>query len=230
MNENTLTDISFELDQTDLFRQWQIDEQFADDVEEFGGLIERARVIGRPKGLWREFPLRTSGKDSVEIGGREFHSRLLTKMLKGKTRGWIFCITCGKESDALLDPADPLVSWRADELRMQMLHAARQAVENDLKTRCRIAKVISLAPGSGQTEQLWSITALRDLFALAGGDFTTRLGVELTPEYLMLPAKTVCGIFVESAHDFQSCMLCRKENCPSRRAAFEQAAWDMVNH
>lgn len=230
MNENTLTDIPFRLNQADFFRQWEIDEDSPDDVEEFGALIARAQAVGRPKGLWREFPLRSTDDDSVEIGGTAFHSRLLAKMLKGKKRCWVFCITCGKESDALLDPADPLVSWRADELRMQMLHVARLAVENDLKTRCRVAKVISLAPGTGQTEQLWSITALRDLFALVGGDFTTRLGVELTPECLMLPAKTVCGIYIESEHDFQSCMLCRKENCPNRRAAFEQAAWDMVNH
>lgn len=230
MFENTLTDIPFELDQAEMFRQWQIDQECLDDVEEFGGLIARAQTIGRPKGLWREFPLRTTGEETVAIGGVTFASRLLAKMLKGKKRGWVFCITCGKESDALLDPADPLVSWRADELRMKMLHAARLAVENDLKTQCRVAKVISLAPGSGQTEQLWSITALRDLFAMAGGDFTTRLGVELTPECLMLPAKTVCGIYLESEHDFQSCLLCRKEKCPNRRAAFDQAAWDLVNH
>ena len=42
----------------------------------------------------------------------------------------------------------------------------------------------------------------------------------LTDSYLMLPTKSVSGVYFETEKSFNSCQLCTREMCPSRRAAY----------
>ena len=82
-------------------------------------------------------------------------------------------------------------------------------------------------PGSGDVD-VWPIEQQSELFFLLG-DVYSAIGVELTESYLMLPTKSVSGIRFPTQKDFQSCMLCHRENCPERSAQFDQTLWDSVN-
>jgi hypothetical protein len=44
--------------------------------------------------------------------------------------------------------------------------------------------------------------------------------VRLTESMLMIPRKSVSGIFFPSEEGFVACQLCERENCPSRKAPF----------
>ncbi len=83
-------------------------------------------------------------------------------------------------------------------------------------------------PGSGDAD-VWPIEQQGELFALLG-DIPGRLGVELTETYLMIPNKTVSGIYFPTEADFRSCQVCRRTACPNRAAAFDQVLWDSIQH
>jgi len=61
----------------------------------------------------------------------------------------------------------------------------------------------------------------RKLFALLG-DPVKEVGVELTESCLMIPVKSVSGIWFPAKIDFENCQLCSRENCPGRRAPYDE--------
>ena len=47
------------------------------------------------------------------------------------------------------------------------------------------------------------------------------MGVRLTDSFLMVPNKSVSGIFFPAEVTFTSCQLCQRGVCPGRRAPFD---------
>jgi hypothetical protein len=54
--------------------------------------------------------------------------------------------------------------------------------------------------------------------------------VELTDSFLMIPNKTVSGIYFPTERDFRTCQVCHREKCPNRRAPFDQTLWESIQH
>ena len=79
-------------------------------------------------------------------------------------------------------------------------------------------------PGSGDVD-IWPIEQQRELFSLFG-DVKALIGVTLTDSFLMIPNKTVSGVFYPTEVDFVTCQLCHRERCPNRRAPFDAHLWD----
>jgi hypothetical protein len=42
----------------------------------------------------------------------------------------------------------------------------------------------------------------------------------------MVPTKSVSGIIFPTEADFQSCQLCERENCPNRRAPYDEMLYE----
>jgi len=63
------------------------------------------------------------------------------------------------------------------------------------------------------------ISQQKQLFQLLG-DVESAVGVGLTDSFLMMPNKTVSGIFFPTEVNFVSCQLCTRENCPRRRTEY----------
>ena len=61
---------------------------------------------------------------------------------------------------------------------------------------------------------------MKPLFALLG-ETEHRLGVRLTDSLLMVPRKSISGIFFPVEESFMTCRLCPRPRCQGRRAAFE---------
>ncbi|MBW1696988.1 MAG: hypothetical protein JRH18_18185 [Deltaproteobacteria bacterium] len=53
------------------------------------------------------------------------------------------------------------------------------------------------------------------------GDVETAIGVRLTESLLMIPRKSSSGIYFPTEIPFFACQLCLKEDCPSRKAAYD---------
>jgi hypothetical protein len=66
----------------------------------------------------------------------------------------------------------------------------------------------------------WPITEQPKLFSIFG-DTERLIGVRLTDRLLMVPRKSISGIFFPSEEGFSSCQLCEREKCPSRRTPFD---------
>lgn len=77
-----------------------------------------------------------------------------------------------------------------------------------------------MAPGSGAAN-VWPLTQQKPLFSLFG-DVEELIGVRLTDRCLMIPIKSVSGIFFPNADKFESCQLCQREQCQGRRAPYSE--------
>jgi hypothetical protein len=42
----------------------------------------------------------------------------------------------------------------------------------------------------------------------------------------MIPTKSVSGIIFQTDDTFESCMLCQKDNCPNRRAPYNETLYE----
>ena len=67
----------------------------------------------------------------------------------------------------------------------------------------------------------WPIEEQKKLFALLG-DVQGVLGVRLNESLLMLPRKSVSGLFFPTEISFYSCQLCPRSNCEARKAAYNE--------
>ena len=79
-----------------------------------------------------------------------------------------------------------------------------------------------MAPGSGAAD-VWPLAQQKELFSLFGGRDKVEelIGVRLTSKYLMIPIKSVSGIFFPAQTEFESCQLCPREGCIRRRASYD---------
>ena len=79
-----------------------------------------------------------------------------------------------------------------------------------------------MAPGSLAD---WPITQQQQLFSLFG-DVEAKIGVRLTDSFLMLPMKSVSGVYFPTETSFESCRLCPRKVCPGRRAPYDPKLWE----
>jgi hypothetical protein len=221
-----LDKIPFLINKDALMRQLMI-EKDSEDEKEFDELIQLAIQCGRPKAVFLQAFIDEKTNDGVVINGITFTSKTLRHNLSDVQRIFPFVITCGTEMDDHFPPgSDILKDFWWDALKMQLLNAARLTLRKHLSERFRLGKTASMSPGSGDVG-IWHIEQQRQLFALLG-DVKNAIGVELTDTCLMVPNKTGSGILYPAQIDFQGCEVCHRENCPSRRAAFNASLWEEI--
>jgi len=223
-----LDDIPFDLDLAALQKGAHVVPD-TDDAGAFERLVDCARRLARPKAIYRECYIDARSADAVTIEGVTFRSRALRANLSQPERVFAFVVTCGREVDSAdVDADDMLGMFWLDTVKMALLGAGRAHLTSHLDRRYALAKTATMSPGAGDVT-VWPIEQQRGLFSLLG-DVSTRIGVELTDSFLMVPNKTVSGIRFQTESDYRSCQLCHRENCPGRSAPFDQALWDAVEH
>ena len=87
-----------------------------------------------------------------------------------------------------------------------------------IKKRYGLDKLSNMSPGSLED---WPVTEQKPLFSL----FRTEkepIGVKLTKHMLMIPRKSVSGIYFPTEVTFFSCQLCSRERCPARKAPYDR--------
>jgi hypothetical protein len=110
----------------------------------------------------------------------------------------------------------------ADALNQAVLHAAVLSLQEHIRDRFDIGSVSMMNPGSLVD---WPLREQRTLFSLLGS-VREAIGVELTKSLLMVPTKSVSGIFFPAVESFASCQLCPRELCPNRRAPYDPELYD----
>jgi hypothetical protein len=178
----------------------------------------------QPKILMREMFIDThttvDGLPSVIIGDVQFVGKAL-KALDDVHRVIGYVATCGNEMESYdITSLDMLASYWLDTVKTQALGAARRYMLEYCKDKMGITKPLSLNPGSGNVD-IWPIEQMQGLFKLLGG--ADQIGVELTESSLMVPNKSIAGMFFASATtDYESCAYCERKNCPNRRVPFKK--------
>jgi hypothetical protein len=198
-----------------------------DAYPDLSGELERylgaALTAVHPRALFRVVYLGGRDGDRLEMSGEWFQSKVLSRNLEGINRVFAYCASCGPELYSLnLDGFDPFASYWHDTLKTQVLTAAVDYLGELLKNEFGIAGMSTMNPGSGNAD-VWPIRQQRELFSLLG-DTEELIGVHLTKSFLMVPDKSVSGIFFPSETAYINCQSCTREICPNRHAPYRQQA------
>ena len=186
-------------------------------------MLDIARPIAKPKAVFDVAYIENKDGDSMEIGGVEFKSRVLRINLDKVERVFPYVVTCGRELDEIDIPStDFIKGYFLDQIKETAVVLARQYVEGYLKKRYALGQLSRMAPGAGAGDD-WPITQQKELFSLFGGREKVEelIGVRLTDSFLMVPIKSVSGIFFPTEIRFESCQICPREQCIGRRAPYD---------
>lgn len=191
----------------------------SDQIEQVKQLLEEARDMARPKALYRLAVIEERKEDRVTIGGVPFKSRVLRVNTDPVNRIFAFIATCGQELAAWQNGfSDMITAYYADQINQMALNTARDHLLEHLNETYQLGKTSTMNPGSLED---WPISEQRQLFKLLG-DTREAIGVELLPSMLMSPSQTVSGFRFSTEEDFHSCQMCPIENCPHRKAPFQE--------
>lgn len=192
--------------------------ELEDELEEF---LDRCTQVARPKALYREEFVDSVEEEAVIIGKAQFSSYILADKLGNVPRVFPYVCTCGKELDELdISGYDPMLSdlWLST-VKMQALGSAANFLKDKIKSIYDIRILSSINPGSGNLD-IWPVDQQHPLFSLLGKTEET-VGVGLTESALMIPDKSISGIYFPSKIEYCNCNSCTRENCPGRRAPYE---------
>lgn len=186
------------------------------DIQE---LIETAESLVRPKACYEVVYISEKGKDKVKIDGITFSSRVLRKNLDKVERIFPYIITIGKPlEDKASSFNDLLKQYYLESMGDMALGLIEKYLEKHLKKHYGLEKLSSMSPGSLED---WPVTEQKPLFSL----FRTEkdlIGVKLTEYMLMIPRKSISGIYFPTEVTFFSCQLCSRERCPARSAPYDE--------
>ena len=214
-----LDTIPFTIDAPALFARLGVerDSECRADLER---VLALARAAGRPKALYLPAYVTERGDDTVVLGGARFTSHVLRRNPESVERVFLYIATCGPEFDRVAVPADDMLGrFGLDLIKEQALAASLQFLQEHIERTYAPGNVSSMNPGSGPAD-LWPLPQQRELFA-ALGDVAGQIGVALTDTFLMIPNKTVSGLFFPTEIRFVSCQLCERPDCQRRRVPYD---------
>jgi len=157
--------------------------------------------------------------DGVVIDGIRFGSRVLSINLQHVGRVFPYVVTIGAVLEERIDAAkDLLAKYYLDAIGNLALIQARTYLEKVLRSKFVLNGLSFMSPGSLED---WPIEEQRPLFSLLEGIEHT-MGVRLTENCLMIPKKSVSGVYFPSKTTFYNCQLCPRSNCMGRKAAYSE--------
>ena len=185
--------------------------------EEVQALIEAAKLLIAPKAAYKVSYINQKLEQAVDIDGVRFTSRVLRKNLEEVERVFPYVITIGdKLKEKGSASKDLIKEYYFDVIGNIALSATRKFIEKQLQSRYGLDGMSFMSPGS-LTD--WPVEEQKPLFSLFGEE-ETPIGVKLTNHLLMLPAKSISGIYFPTEVSFFNCQLCPRDKCPGRKAAY----------
>lgn len=181
-------------------------------------LIDMVLPAARPKALYRVAYVEKRDGDSVYIDTVQFTSHVLRVNLEAVERVFPYAATCGTELDRIhFSSKDYLKQYYLDGIKEMALRSATHHLAQYLQRTYALKQISRMNPGSLED---WPLTQQKELFTLLG-DVQARIGVTLTKHYIMVPIKSVSGIYFPTQVLFESCQLCPRRLCRRRRAPYD---------
>lgn len=218
MDEILLYNLEFKVNLDELFKEIRMDKT-DDDAETVIKMAREAEAIAKPKAFYKVSYIEEKGDDYVVIDGIKFVSHVLSVNLKDVHRVFPYVATCGVELENWSKSIDDMLEqYWADAIKIQALQHAVRSMDIHLENHVKLGKTASMNPGSLED---WPISEQEKLFRVLG-DVKEKTGVLLTDSFLMLPVKSVSGIMFPTESNYENCKLCKRENCPGRRAPYDK--------
>ncbi len=181
-------------------------------------LIETVLPDIQAKAVYRVCYVDEKQDHGMDIEGQRLTSRVLAKNLAAVERVFPFVVTIGSRYlDQMDAQKDLVVKYYLDVIGNIALSSARKFLEQSLQSGYGLEGMSFMSPGS-LTD--WPLEEQRPLFALFG-DGETPIGVSLNSSCLMIPAKSISGIYFPTEVPFISCQLCDRKDCPGRKAVYD---------
>jgi len=214
-----LSDIPVKFDVDKVLRRLKIGNRVLREKKEpIKNLINMATGLITPRATYKVAYIENKKDAAVEIEKVEFESKVLRKNLDKIERVFPYVITIGKKlEDKVATTEDLLEQYYLEEIADIALDYIREYLEKYLQEKYRLEQLSRMSPGSLKD---WPITEQQKFFSLFG-DTQKLTGVTLTDSFLMIPRKSVSGIFFPTDVKFYSCQLCPKEGCIRRKAPYD---------
>ena len=182
-------------------------------------LISAAHSVMTAKAVYKVSYIDAKAEDSVIIGGVLFKSKVLRKHLDKVERVFPYVVTIGKGVEDLEKTSgDALEKYYLDLIGNAAVVKARDHLKSRLSNRYGLGGLSYLGPGQLKD---WPLEEQKPLFSLLG-DVERAVGVTLSDSLLMIPRKSLSGIYFPTEIPFMACQLCPKESCPSRKARYDE--------
>jgi hypothetical protein len=218
-----LDEIPFDVDPDRLGEELHINVGGPEMMASFKDMVLEAKEVARPKTAYKLAPFDKDEDHTVTIDGRTLTSRVLSHHLDDIYRVFPFVATCGRElADWADTKTDMMERFWTDAIKDRALMRAGEHLGEHLKQLYGLEKAGVMTPGS-LTD--WPIEEQRPLFEILG-DIEGTIGVHLKQSLMMDPVQSVSGILFPTEEDFEECSLCPREDCPKRRAPFEEHLYE----
>ena len=216
-NMEILDNIPIRLDMHEIKKTLHLEGR--EDSRNIQVLIKEIQPLIRAKAVYRDCYLESKPEDAIVVEGFRFRSRVLRRHMDNVGRVFPFVVTIGSRLEEYVRTCkDFLKQYYLDTIGNIALIKVRKYLEDHLRSKYALSCISYMSPGSLKD---WDLKGQRPLFSILG-DVKGSIGVYLTETLLMIPAKSLSGIFFPTEIPFYSCQLCPRENCPSRRAKYNE--------
>lgn len=213
----TLENIPVSLEPGEIRRTLRI--RRSTDWEQVESLIETIKPLIRARAVFRVGYIDQKLDEGVIVDGTHFKSKVLRKNLDNVERVFPYVVTIGdKVEEKIRTCKDILEKYYLDGIGTTALIRARKYLEDHLRNRFALKSLSFMSPGSLKD---WPIEEQVPLFSILG-DVESVIGVRLNENLLMIPTKSVSGVYFPTETTFYSCQLCPREHCQGRKARYDE--------
>jgi hypothetical protein len=187
---------------------------------EAAGLAEKSFKLVKPQAVYALVKVKNISNSQVQLeSGQVLQSIILADILEEGQTVAPFAVTIGSrlEKEATeIKKTSLLRGWIVEQIGDYALMKASGYVKAQIN-RTLGGKVSSFSPGTG-TGKLFGIEQQKVLFNVL--DPYSHIRVHLTPSFLMVPRKSVSGIYAVTRQDYVACQYCPRERCQNRSRPF----------
>jgi hypothetical protein len=213
-----LKNIPIEINITEIKRRLHLTRD--KDVNFVQQLIDDSASLIEARAVYKICYIEEKLDEAVRVGGLTFTSKVLRKNLDSVERLFPYVVTIGATfEEEMRNNPDLIKQFYLDTIGTAALTSARKHLEKHLKSKFAISKMSFMSPGSLSD---WPLEQQRPLFELLE-DVENCIGVKLNDSLLMIPGKSVSGIYFPTEITFFSCQLCPRKECMGRKAAYSEA-------
>ncbi len=188
--------------------------------KEIASLIEESRGLVEPKAVYTYLELvKIAGNDVHLESGDVLKGVILADMLKCGQKVAPYVVTIGPKLEdraSKLARENVFLAFILEKIGDYALEIAKGSMKL-LVEKTLADKVSDFGPGEG-TGKLFGIEQQAALFQILKP--SKNVGVRLTPSYLMIPKKSMSGVFAVTDEEYIACQYCPKK-CEHRTSAFK---------
>jgi hypothetical protein len=181
-------------------------------------LIDECRQLIEPKAVYKFVQVTQINNSDIQVDNRyHIQSIILGDSLVNDQEIVPYVVTIGSQLEANASKeskSNILKAFIMEQIADYSLVKARLHIRS-LFTEKLGNNIFNFSPGTG-TGKLFDINQQEVLFKIID---PAKIGVRLTPTYLMLPKKSISGFFAATSNEYEACEYCPRK-CEHRRKAY----------